>query len=65
MRFIVIPGTKNPEHIEDNFNIFDFELTDDDMQKIATINKNIRYYTRTDEQLENFKNWHPDFENQK
>ncbi len=65
MGFIVIPGTKNPEHIKDNFNIFDFELTDEDMQKIATINKNIRYYTRTDEQLENFKNWHPDFENQK
>ena len=65
MGFIVIPGTKNPEHIKDNFNIFDFELTDEDMQKIATINKNIRYYTRTDEQLEHFKNWHPDFENQK
>ena len=65
MGFIVIPGTKNPEHIKDNFNIFDFELTDEEMQKIATINKNIRYYIRTDEQLEQFKNWHPDFENQK
>ena len=65
MGFIVIPGTKNPEHIKDNFDIFDFELIDDDMSEIAKINKNLRYYNRTDSQLEQFKNWHPDFENQK
>ena len=65
MGFIVIPGTKNPEHIKDNFDILDFELTNEDMEKIAKINKNIRYYNRTDAQLEQFKNWSPDFENQK
>lgn len=65
MGFIVIPGTKNPEHIKDNFDLFDFELTDEDMSNIAKINKNIRYYNRTDEQLEQFKNWNPDFDNQK
>lgn len=65
MGFIVIPGTKNPVHIKDNFNIFDFELSQDDMQKISEINKNIRYYNRTDSQLEQFKNWKPDFDCQK
>ena len=65
MGFVVIPGTKNPEHIKDNFNIFDFELTDEDMQKIAKINKNVRYYNRTDSQLVQFKNWGPDFDSQK
>ena len=65
MDFIVIPGTKNPEHIKDNFDIFDFELSNEDMQQIAKINKNIRYYNRTDAQLEQFKNWAPDFDNQK
>lgn len=65
MGFVVIPGTKNPEHIKDNFNIFDFELTDEDMQEIAKINKNVRYYNRTDSQLEQFKNWGPDFDSQK
>ena len=65
MGFIVIPGTKNPEHIKDNFDILDFGLTNEDMEKIAKINKNIRYYNRTDAQLEQFKNWSPDFENQK
>lgn len=41
---IVIPGSKNPEHIKDNANIFDFELTADEMEEIAKINKNKRYY---------------------
>ena len=42
---IVIPGSKNPVHIADNSNIFDFELTEDEIGKIATVNKNTRYYT--------------------
>ena len=64
MGFIVIPGTKNPEHIKDNFDLFDFELTNEDMEKISKINKNVRYYNRTDEQLEQFKSWSPNFDNQ-
>ena len=46
---IVIPGSKNPDHIRDNFNIFDFALTDEDMAAIAKINRNVRYYTATPE----------------
>jgi len=65
MGFVVIPGTKNEEHILQNADIFDFELTNEDMSEIAKINKNVRYYNRTDSQLEQFKNWHPDFKNQK
>ena len=30
---IVIPGSKNPDHIKDNFALFDFELTDGEMEK--------------------------------
>lgn len=41
---IVIPGSKNPEHIKDNGNIFDFYLTNEEMEEIAKINKNKRYY---------------------
>ena len=41
---IVIPGSKNPEHIKVNADIFDFELTSDEMVEISKINKNKRYY---------------------
>ena len=41
--YIVIPGSKNPEHIKENYNIFDFELSLEDMDKIYNINKNRRY----------------------
>mgnify|MGYP005771784963 CR=1 FL=1 len=41
---IIIPGSKNVEHIKDNANIFDFELTDEEIAEIAKINKNRRYY---------------------
>ena len=63
MGFIIIPGTKNEEHILQNADIFDFTLTDEEMNRIAKINKNVRYYNRTDGQLEQFKNWSPDFDN--
>ena len=46
---IVIPGSKNPDHIRDNFDIFDFALTDDDMAAIAKLNSGVRYYTATTE----------------
>ena len=64
MGFIVIPGSKNPEHIKDNFNIFDFKLTDNEMNEIAKINKNKRYYTRTDASLAGFAKWMPNLDNQ-
>ncbi len=46
---VVIPGSKNPDHIRDNFDIFDFELTDEDMKRIESVDKNTRYYTATPE----------------
>ena len=41
---IVIPGSKNPAHIKDNADLFDFDLTDDEMAAIAAVDKNKRYY---------------------
>ncbi|WKY46659.1 aldo/keto reductase [Eubacteriaceae bacterium ES3] len=51
---IVIPGSKNPEHIRDNFNIFDFELTSEEMDEISKINKEIRYYQASPELLTSY-----------
>ena len=48
---VVIPGSKNPDHIRDNFDIFDFVLSDEDMAQIAKVNKNKRYYTATPEMV--------------
>ena len=47
---IVIPGSKNPAHIKDNADLFDFDLTDDEMAAIAAVDKNKRYYIPNPEQ---------------
>ena len=41
--YIAIPGSKNPEHIRENINVFDFALTDNDMNIIAGLNQNKRF----------------------
>ena len=62
MGFVVIPGSKNVDHIRDNMNILDFSLTDDDMAEIAKLDNEIRYYNRTDSQLTQFALWQPSYE---
>ncbi|OZG63320.1 aldo/keto reductase [Bifidobacterium lemurum] len=41
--FIAIPGSSNPDHIAENHDIFDFELTDEDMRSIGAIDEGLRY----------------------
>lgn len=36
---VVIPGSGNPEHIKENLNLFEFELTDDEMEQIASLDR--------------------------
>ena len=62
---IVIPGSKNPAHIKDNFNLFDFALTDDEMAKIAALDQQKRYYTSTPEMLKQYAEIVPDVDGQK
>ncbi len=62
---IVIPGSKNPEHIKANFDLFDFALTDDEMAQIAALNKNVRYYTATPEMLKKYAEMVPPVDEQK
>lgn len=62
---IVIPGSKNPEHIKANFDLFDFALTDDEMKKISGLDKNVRYYTSTPELLKKYAEMVPPVDEQK
>nr|WP_325196055.1 aldo/keto reductase [uncultured Oscillibacter sp.] len=62
---IVIPGSKNPAHIKDNLNLFDFALTEDEMSAIAALDKQVRYYTSTPELLEKYAQMVPPVDEQK
>lgn len=62
---IVIPGSKNPDHIRANFDLFDFELEDAEMAKIAALQKNKRYYTSTPEMLASYAEMVPPVDEQK
>lgn len=62
---VVIPGSKNPEHIKSNFDLFDFELTADEMAQIAAMNQNKRYYTSTPELLKKYAEMVPPVDKQK
>lgn len=62
MGFAVIPGSKNVAHIKDNLDILDFTLTNDEMNEIAALDRNMRYYHRTDAQLKQFAAWQPEYE---
>lgn len=62
---IVIPGSKNPAHIRANLDLFNFELTPEEMERIGELNKNIRYYTSTPEMLKRYAEFVPPVDDQK
>lgn len=62
---VIIPGSKNPEHIRDNFALFDFALTEDEMEEIADLNQNKRYYTSTPQMLKKYAEMVPPVDEQK
>ena len=62
---IVIPGSKNPAHIKANLDLFDFSLTDEEMGKIAALDKKKRYYTSTPEMLAQYAAFVPPVDEQK
>lgn len=62
---IVIPGSKNPAHIRDNFDLFDFSLTAEEMTKIADMDQQKRYYISTPELLKKYAEMVPPVDEQK
>ncbi len=41
--YVAIPGSSDPDHIEENFDIFDFELSAEEMQQIHDLDRHTRY----------------------
>lgn len=62
MGFMTIPGSKNPDHIRDNINIFDFTLTDEEMAEIAKLDRTKKYYTADNATEEKYASMHLPFE---
>ena len=62
---IVIPGSKNPAHIKDNLDLFDFSLTDEEMAQIAAMDRKKRYYTSPPAMLKAYAEMVPDVDGQK
>jgi len=51
MGFALVPGSKSPAHIKENAEIFDFELTHEEMSLIAALNRHEPFYKVTPESL--------------
>lgn len=62
MGFITIPGSRNPDHIRDNADIFDFTLTDDEMAEIAKLDGTKKYYVPDEATVEKYATMHLPFE---
>ena len=41
--YVTIPGSSNPDHIIENFDVFDFELTEQEMDEIRNLDRQERY----------------------
>lgn len=62
---IVIPGSKTPSHIAQNIELFDFALTDEEMARIAALDRGDTIYHRTPELLDQYLHFVPDVDGQK
>ena len=60
--FTVIPGSKNVDHIRDNYEILSFSLDKEDMEKIATLNIGKKYNNQTQEKLDIYAKRAPVYE---
>lgn len=50
--FSVIPGASNPDYIKENIQIFDFALSEAEMQQMHSLNKEKRFFNATLEDVE-------------
>lgn len=41
--YVTVPGSSDSEHIAENYDIWDFELSDSEMEKLTGLNRGVRY----------------------
>ena len=64
--YVAIPGSADEKEIAENMDIFDFELTDEDLEKMQKLDTGTRFFTMSEEEQERaFTGFAPDFNNQK
>lgn len=57
---VVFPKSTNPQHIKDNIDIFDFELTREEMEQIRSLDKGVRFFNMSlDEQEKHLGSFAP------
>jgi diketogulonate reductase-like aldo/keto reductase len=57
---VIFPKSTNPTHIAENADIFDFELTDEEMARIAKLDQGKRFFNMTlEQQIANLGAWAP------
>ena len=57
---VVFPKSSNPKHIKENSEIFDFNLTNEEMEEINKMGNTKRFFTMPlEKQEEFFKSWKP------
>lgn len=49
---VIFPRAMNPVHIKENMEIFDFELTNDEMDEIKVMDRNMRFFNMSLEEQE-------------
>lgn len=49
---VIFPRAMNPAHIRENMEIFDFELTKDEMEEIKAMDRNMRFFNMSLEEQE-------------
>ena len=59
--FSVVPGSSNEKHIKENIDVFDFTLTDAEMKKIRSLDKEDRYFNMPyQQQVKWFSQFNPE-----
>ena len=58
--FVTIPGARNPDYIKENIEVYNFKLSEEDMQKIRGLDKEQRFFTLGLDGIQHFKDWHPE-----